>query len=124
MPPVAGPAARVAAGVLWVQVVVIAGFVAFFVIEALLGQASDPAAVLTSLFVFLVGALGLAVLARGWARGRGWPRTPTLVWQALLLPIAWSLGQTRHWLVAAGVLGIGVAGIVSAWLAPAEPRGA
>lgn len=117
-----GAAARVAAALLWAQVAVVAGFVAFFVIEFALGQASDPAAVLTSLLVFVLGALGLALLARGWARGARWPRTPTLVWHALLLPIGWSLAETHHLLVAAGVLGVGGAGLVASWRAPAEPR--
>ncbi len=115
-------AARLAAVLLWAQVVVIAGFVAYFAIEFALGQASDAAAVLTSLSVFVLGAVGLSLLARAWLSGSRWPRTPTLVWQALLLPIGWSLAQTHHWLVAAAVLGVGVAGLAAAWRSPAVQR--
>lgn len=110
---------RLAAVLLWLQVVAIVGFVLFFVIEFVRGEAQDPAAVLTSVVVFVLGAFGLSILARGWMAGRDWPRMPTIVWQALLLPIGWSLIETQHWLIAAAVLGIGLAGIAAAVLSRA-----
>ncbi len=111
---------RVAIVLLWAQVVIVAGFVVFFIVEFVLGQASDPAAVFTSVLIFLLGIVGLTLLARGWMAGRTWPRTPTMVWHGLLLPIGWSLAETHHDLIAAAVLAAGLAGIAAAVLSPAE----
>lgn len=115
-------AARVAAAVLFAQVVVIVGFVAFFLIEAARGEASELSAVATSVFIFVVAAFGLAALARGWLAGRSWPRTPTLVWQALLVPVGWSLAETHHGLLAAGVIALAVGGLAAALAGPGADR--
>ena len=56
-----------------------------------------------SALTILLGAAGLAALARGWLGDRRWPRTPTIVWDLLLLPVGVSLFQAGRtglgWLV-------------------------
>lgn len=113
---------RVAIALLGAQVGVITGFVVFFLVEFAQGQAQEPAAVLTSVLMFVMGIIGLSLLLRGWLARRSWVRTPTLVWHALLLPIGWSLVQTHHGVIAAAVLGAGLLGIAVAWYAGAESR--
>lgn len=81
------------------------GFAAFYVYELVVGEGSDAARVLMSAVLILVGGGGLAALARGWLVGARWPRTPTLVWSALLVPVAFGLLQGNQalagWLVLA-----------------------
>jgi hypothetical protein len=113
---------RTIAGLLAGQVLVIAGFIVFFVVEALRGEAAELSAVFTSVLIFALGAGGLAALARAWWAGQAWPRTPSLVWHALLVPIGWSLAQTRHGLIAAAVLVVAVVGLVGAYRAGADSQ--
>ena len=82
-PPHAAPAAspRVLTGV---QALALAGFAVYYVVELVLGEGSDAIRVLMSALLILVGAAGLGVLARGWLGVAAWPRTPTIVWNALL----------------------------------------
>jgi hypothetical protein len=65
-----------------------------------------------------VFALFLLALARGWARAADWPRTPTLLWNALLVPVAWSLVESDRALLAAGVGVLALASIVATLAAP------
>jgi hypothetical protein len=65
-------------------------------------------AVFTGLF-----AVGLGVVARGLWKGLSWPRTATLVWLVILLPVAWGMVQAG-WLLAGGlILGSAVVAIVA-----------
>jgi hypothetical protein len=68
--------------------------------------------------MILVFGVALLFVARGWTRGQGWPRTPTLVWNALLLPVAWTLRESDQTLVAAGLAVLAVASIVAALASP------
>jgi hypothetical protein len=64
--------------------------------------------VVTALF-----AVGLGLVARGLWRGLAWPRTATVVWLALLLPVGWALVQAGWGLVGALILGGAAAGMVA-----------
>ena len=64
--------------------------------------------------LILVFAIGIGALARGWWSGANWPNTPTVVWNLLLLPVAWSLLQAGRGVVALLLAAVAVLGIVSA----------
>lgn len=94
--------------------VLLLGFSGFFGYEIAVGATDDTTRAATSGMLILVFGLFLLFLARGWARRSDWPRTPTLLWNALLLPVAWSLYQSGRGLVAFGVAIVAVASIVAA----------
>lgn len=94
--------------------VLLLGFSAFFGYEISAGATDDVVRGATSGALILVFALFLLFLARGWARRADWPRTPTLLWNALLLPVAWSLWQSNRALVSLGVAVVAICSIVAA----------
>jgi hypothetical protein len=84
----------VAAAVCSAQALALAGFCAYYLYE--LGQegSDDPTRVVMSVVLMLLFAVGLGVLGWFWARSdAGWPTTPTIVWNLLLLPVAVSMAQ-------------------------------
>ena len=60
---------------------------------------------------------GWRALARGWLGSGAWPRTPTIVWNAVLLPVGVSLVQGTR--VAEGwvVIVVALVAVVAAWRA-------
>jgi hypothetical protein len=104
----------VAAAVCALQALSLIGFVVFYLVELVQGAGDDPTRVVMSALLILVFAVGIGALARGWWRGANWPNTPTIVWNLLLLPVAWSLFQADRAVVAL-VLGlVALVGIVAA----------
>ena len=93
---------------------VLLGFAGFYGYEVGSGATDDTARGVTSGALILVFALFLLAMARGWARMADWPRTPTLLWNVLLLPVAWSLLQSDRTLPAVGVGVVAVASVVAA----------
>ena len=109
-----------AAGLLTlVEAVAVLGFALFYVYEMVTGATDDLTRAATSGVLILVFGLGLLALARGWARAADWPRTPTVLWNALLLPVAWSLHESDRTPVALAVALVAVASIAAA----VSPRG-
>ena len=53
---------------------------------------------MSALLILLFG-VALALVALGWLRGGSWPRTPTIVWNVLLLPVGVGLIQGTQALV-------------------------
>lgn len=51
-------------------------------------------------------AVALLVLTRGWLGEREWPRTPTIVWNLLLLPVGWSFAQAGRSVLGWSVIGV------------------
>lgn len=94
--------------------IVLLGFAGFFGYEIASGATDDATRGLTSGALILVFALFLLAMARGWARLADWPRTPTLLWNILLLPVAWSLLQSGRSLVAVGVAAVAVLSVAAA----------
>ena len=108
------PFRAVAAAICGLQALALLGFVGFYLWELTQDSADDVGRAVMSALLILVFALGIAALARGWARGDNWPNTPTVVWNALLLPVGWSLVQSDHGLIGALVVVIALVGIVAA----------
>lgn len=101
-----------------VEALVVLGFAVFYVYEMVTGATDDLVRATTSGVLILVFGLGLLVLARGWVRAADWPRTPTLLWNALLLPIAWSLHEAGRTPVAVAVGVLALASIAAALATP------
>ncbi len=91
------PWRRLVALVCLAQVVVLVGFSIFFLVEIVRGHALDPARAVMNVVMMLLVAAGLVAIARGWRVGATWQGTPTVLWHALLLPVAWSLFQAGQW---------------------------
>ena len=108
---------RLAALITGLQALALAGFAVFYVVELVLGEGSDATRVLMSAVLILVGAVGLGLLVRGWLGTAQWPRTPTIVWNAILLPVGLSLVQGTRVLVGWTVIVVAVVAIVAAWVA-------
>ncbi len=108
---------RLAALLSGLQALTLAGFAVYYVVELALGEGSDAVRVLMSALLILVGAVGLGILARAWLGGASWPRTPTIVWNAILLPVGISLVQGTRVAVGWAVLVVAVVGIGAAWVA-------
>jgi hypothetical protein len=97
-----------------VEALALAGFCAFYLWELTQGASDDPARVVMSAVLIAIFAVGIGLLARGWWSGANWPSTPTVVWNLLLLPVAWSLFQSDRDLVAAVVALVAATGLVGA----------
>lgn len=108
---------RLAALLTGMQALLLAGFAVYYVVELVLGEGSDATRVLMSALLILVAAAGLGALGRGWLGAATWPRTPTLVWNAILLPIGLSLIQGDRVAVGWVVIVVAVVVIGAAWVA-------
>ncbi len=102
------------AGLALLEAVVLVGFAVFYVAELAVGGGNDTARVVTSAIVIVITAIGLVYLARGWWASATWTRTPTLVWNVLLLPVAASLVQSGQGLIGGLVLAVALLSLVAA----------
>jgi len=99
-----------------VQAVALAGFAVYYVVELVLGEGSDATRVLMSALLIFVAAVGLGVLARGWLGVAAWPRTPTIVWNVILLPVGISLIQGDRVLIGWVVIAVALVVVATAWV--------
>lgn len=114
-----GGLTRVLATVVCVaQALVVAGWAVLEVARAVGGRTGDVGIALALAGLLVAFAVALVLLAIGWRRGAGWPKTPTIVWNLLLLPVAWSLLQAGS--VPAG-LGVGAVALFGVVVAAATP---
>jgi hypothetical protein len=86
----ATPAARVVAGGVALEGLLLAGYAVFVVVESVRGEAQDRIGALVLAVVALALAAGLAAVAWGVLAGRRWARSPALVWQVLQVLVALS----------------------------------
>lgn len=118
--------AVLAAVVCAAQVLALAGFVVFYLYEIGIGASDDTGRAVMSVVLFVVFGSGLAAMGRAWLRDQAWPRTPTIVWNLLLLPVAWGLRSGDQLAVSltvgvAAVLAIAAAALAGAPPEPADP---
>lgn len=104
----------VAAAVCAGEALALLGFCVFYVWELGRGASDDPTRVVMSAVLIAVFGVALALLARAWWRGAGWPNTPTIVWNVLLLPVGWSLVQSDHRVLGVALLLVAATGILGA----------
>jgi len=105
-----------------VHVVLLLGVAGFYALELSRGEGTSTTNVVLSLGLILVFALLLAVLARVWWVGSRRALVPTLVWNALLVPVVIALFGAQDLLVAAGLLLLVVAGVGTAFAAVRSRR--
>ena len=108
---------RLAALLTGLQALSLVGFAVYYVVELVLGEGSDTTRVLMSALLILLGGVGLGLLARGWLGSAQWPRTPTLVWNVILLPVGVSLVQGNRVAIGWVVIAVALVAIVAAWVA-------
>ncbi|XVX21453.1 hypothetical protein ACQP1U_06160 [Actinomycetota bacterium] len=97
------------------QALVLLGWCAFYAYEIAIGASDDVARAVMSVVLIALFAAALFALGHIWFRtSNWWPRTPTIVWNLLLLPVAWSLHQSGRSLIAVGVGLLAIIGIGSA----------
>lgn len=111
----------VAAAVCGLQALALLGLCVFYLWELVRGGSQEPARVVVSVILIGVFATGLAYLCAAWRTGRRLAVTPTLLWQVLLLPVAWGLLQSGLVLVAVLVGGLALVGLGSALAARPAP---
>ena len=99
---------RLAALLMGAQAAVLAGFSAFYLYELAIGEGSGVSRVVMSAALILVGAMALALVARAWVRDAEWPRSPTIVWSLLLVPVGIGLVRGGVTLVGWAVVAVGV----------------
>ncbi len=112
--PLQARARVVAAVVCAVQAIALAAFCAFYIVEVARGGEDDTTRALMSVVLIALFGVALVVLEVQWWRGSPWVRTPTIVWNLLLLPVAWGLVQSGRLAVAVAVGGVALAGLWAA----------
>lgn len=97
----------VAGAVCGLEALVALGWAVYEVVRVTSARSADVGVALALAGLLLAFAVLLGLLGRAWLRGHDWPKTGTVVWNVLLLPVAWSLLQAGN-----PVLGI-VVGVVA-----------
>lgn len=118
------PFRLLAAALCGLHALVLLGFCVFYLWELVQGAGDDPTRVVMSVVLIAVFAVLLGVVGRAWLRGANWPNTPTIVWNLLLLPVAWSLFQAGRGVLALGLAVVGFLGVVAAARADTADRAA
>lgn len=119
-PEISAVAPRVAGGVSLLEALALFAAAASYVVELTTGAATEAQLASMSMVVCLVFGALLVVLGASWLRGRTWPRTPTIVWNLLLLPAAWTLTTTSGLLAGITLAVVALIGTGAAVLAPAS----
>ena len=112
----------VAGAVCALQGLFLLGFCVWSLVELSSSGSDNPSRVVMEVLLVAVFAVGMLALGRYWVVGADWPRTPTIVWNALLLPVAWGLVQSERILIAVVVAVVGLIGIGSAVAAGSSDR--
>ncbi len=118
----AGGWSRAAALVAAVHVVLLLGVAGFYGLELSRGEGSSTTNVVLSLGLIVAFALLLALLARVWWTGSTRAVVPTVVWNALLVPVVIALYGAEDRLVASALLALVLAGLVTAVTAARRSR--
>lgn len=88
------------------------------VVDVVRGQVDGTTQALTEAAVVVVFALAALGLARGLIGGSGWARTPSVVWNLLLLPVAYSMFTADQPALGSVVLVLAVLTLVMVWRTP------
>jgi uncharacterized membrane protein (DUF2068 family) len=90
-------ALRVVAGLVGLQGALLVCIAAFYVVELAVATATDVTRAMVSAGLALLAGAGLLQVARGLQRSRRWARSPALVTNLILLPVAVGLLQGGRW---------------------------
>lgn len=105
-------ARSVAAGVTAAQGLTFVIFGIVTAVVAATGDADDATAAGLGGALWMITGAALSFVAWALWRGRHWARSPSLVWQLLMLPVGWSLLDTQS-VVGLVVLVSAVAALIS-----------
>lgn len=104
---------RVAAVLVGLEALVIAGFALFYLVELVLGEGSDPMVVLMSALTMVVFVVGLGYASVGLWRRHPRAQAPAIAFNFLLVPLGIAMFQFAPPQLAAGILVGAVATIAS-----------
>ena len=108
-------AGQVAAALVALEALVLAGIAAFYLYELAIGE-GDLMIVIMSVVTMVVFVIGLAYTAKGLLERHPRAQAPAIAFNFLMIPLGIALFQFAPWWVASGVLVAGVATIVAALL--------
>ena len=94
------PLVTLVAALVALQAVGLVALGVFYLVEIATATTSDVTAAFVSVLLIVVAAAGLALVARGLYRQRQWARSPTLVTELLILPVAYGFWQSHRWYIA------------------------
>jgi len=122
-PNLAGRRAATAAGAgaLALQALLLLGFCGYYALRLIRHDVANGGRVVMSMVLLLLVAGLLVVLARAVAAGRGWARTPSVLWQALLIPVSVGMFQSERADLGAAVLLVSLGGIAGVLLQRRDP---
>lgn len=92
------------AALVGLQGIVLLGFAAFDALQLARSQASEPRGAVSVLSLSVLAGGALLLVARGLRRRRRWSRSPALLTQLILIPVALSLVRSDRWYVGALLL--------------------
>jgi hypothetical protein len=96
--PVPSPSAlQVVAGLVLAQGGLLVGIAVFYAVELVVATATDVTRALVSAGLTLLAGVGLLLVGRGLLRARRWARSPALVTNLILVPVAIGLLQSGRW---------------------------
>lgn len=107
---------RLAAGLVAVEALIIAGFAAFYLYELAIGEGQDLMIVIMSVVTMAVFVIGLACTAKGLLARHPRAQAPAIAFNFLLVPLGIAFFQLAPWWVAGGMLLLGVTTIVATFL--------
>jgi hypothetical protein len=90
---------RLAGVLVAVQAVVVLAAAVFYLVEALVSDASSLRNVAMAVVLFLLMGGGLLLVARDLVPRRRWARAPAITWEVICLPVALGLFQSGRWYV-------------------------
>ena len=92
-----GSTLRLCAALVGLQALGLAAVAVFYLVELLVATEDDVVRALVTIGLALAAAVGLALVARGLLHGRRWARSPALVTNLLVVPVAIGLLQGGVW---------------------------
>lgn len=117
-PAVPDSTGRTAAVLMAAQGLVLVGLGVVLGLDLARGDVGDATQAWTEIALLVVFAAGAFALAAGLLSGRGWARTPSLVWNLMLLPVAFSMLGAGQIPLGSAVLLLALVTIVFVWRAP------
>ena len=114
--------ARVAAAVVAIEALLLVALAAAYGIGIRQDAESSLGRALASIALFIVGATILGWMARAWLQGQIWPRMATLVLNALLVPVSFTMIRGDGVLIGAPVLLLGLSGVAAALASSPGPE--
>lgn len=97
------------AGLVLVEALGLLAAAVFYVVEVLVADEDDLTRALVSAGLALLAAVGLGLVGRALLGGRRWARSPALVTNLLVVPVAVGLLQGGRWYVGLPLLLLAVA---------------